>query len=49
MNFCFWPNNPSGNFEYENMSKNLAKILVDNPEFFLPENLSKVKLEYLKA
>ena len=34
MNFCFWPNNPSGVFEYEHMTKNLAKILEAQPEFF---------------
>ena len=27
MNFCFWPDNPAGQFEYENMTQNLAKIL----------------------
>ena len=29
MNFCFWPGNPSGNFEYEHMTKNLASILAN--------------------
>ena len=32
INFCFWPNNPAGNFEYEHMTKNLAKVLIDTPE-----------------
>jgi Potential Queuosine, Q, salvage protein family len=34
MNFCFWPGNPAGNFEYEHMTKNLAKILTETPKFF---------------
>ena len=27
INFCFWPNNPPGQFEYEHMTRNLEKIL----------------------
>ncbi len=48
MNFCFWPNNPAGNFEYEHMTKNLAKILDKNPDYFLPVNLAKTTDEFLK-
>ncbi len=49
MNFCFWPGNPAGNFEYEHMTKNLEKILQQTPDVFKPENLSKVTADYLKA
>jgi hypothetical protein len=31
MNFCFWPDNPSGEFEYENMTRNLETILNSDP------------------
>ena len=36
MNFCFWPDNPSGEFEYEHMTRNLEKLLNTQPEFFTP-------------
>jgi len=36
MNFCFWPNNPSGQFEYEHMTRNLEKVLDTEPDFFTP-------------
>ncbi len=49
MNFCFWPNNPSGNFEYEHMTKNLANILATQPEFFTPAYLSAVTASELKT
>jgi hypothetical protein len=49
MNFCFWPNNPAGNFEYEHMTKNLAKILDSNPDYFLPVNLAKTTAAFLKT
>ena len=49
MNFCFWPGNPAGNFEYEHMTKNLAKLLQATPELYLPENLGKVTGEFLKT
>lgn len=49
MNFCFWPGNPAGNFEYEHMTKALARILEKDPSWFLPENLSKnVAADFLK-
>jgi hypothetical protein len=48
MNFCFWPNNPAGNFEYENMTKNLAKVLDTNLDYFTAENLGKTTAEFLK-
>ncbi|TNV73753.1 hypothetical protein FGO68_gene10301 [Halteria grandinella] len=48
MNFCFWPGNPAGNFEYEHMTKNLAKILHSNPECFSAEMLSAMTPEWLK-
>jgi len=49
MNFCFWPNNPAGNFEYEHMTKNLAKVLDTNPEYFSPDNLAKTTSTFLKS
>jgi hypothetical protein len=48
MNFCFWPRNPPGQFEYEHMTKNLAKILDSDPSYFLSENLAKTTSEWLK-
>lgn len=42
MNFCFWPNNPSGEFEYIHITKNLEKVLDTEPEFFSLERLSQV-------
>ena len=47
MNFCFWPNNVAGEFEYEHMTKNLAKILSETPEYFTPEQLAKVEAKEL--
>lgn len=49
MNFCFWPGNPAGNFEYEHMTKNLAKLLDKTPELFLAKGLAGVTSEILKA
>lgn len=40
MNFCFWPGNPAGNFEYEHMTKNLAKVLDSQSEWFKAEKMS---------
>jgi hypothetical protein len=48
MNFCFWPRNPPGQYEYEHMTKNLAKVLDSNPSYFLPENLAKTTADWLK-
>ena len=31
MNFCFWPNNQSGKFEYDSMTRNLEKVLIKDP------------------
>ena len=42
INFCFWPNNPEGAFEYEHMSNNLETILDEDPEFFTPARLAAV-------
>jgi len=47
LNFCFWLNGITG-FEYENITKNLANIMDSDPEFFKPQNLSKVSAKYLK-
>lgn len=49
MNFCFWPGNPAGNFEYEHMTKNLAKILEGSPEWFTAKRLSSVSATELKS
>ena len=48
MNFCFWPNNPSGNFEYDSMTRNLEKILISDPEFFSASRLQHVTEDYLR-
>ena len=42
MNFCFWPDNVEGGFEYQNMTRNLEKILDNDPLFFTPARMSKV-------
>ena len=42
MNFCFWPDNPSGTFEYEHMTRNLEKLLDSEPAFFTPLRLATV-------
>ena len=42
MNFCFWPGDLApGEFEYEHMTKNLAKILVEDPKLFEAEAIYK--------
>lgn len=48
MNFCFWPENYSGVFEYENMTRNLEKILKTSPDFFTCDELAKVTSTFLK-
>ena len=49
MNFCFWPGNTSGGFEYDSMTRNLEKILKADPDFFTCQRLSQVNEDYLKA
>ena len=49
INFCFWPNNPSGQFEYEHMTRNLEKILNEDPEWFTPARLAVVTEEEIRA
>ena len=44
LNFCFWPGDFK--FEYENLTKNLAKLL--ETDFFKPENLMKVDAAFVK-
>lgn len=34
VNFCFWPRNPSGQFEYEHMTRGFERVLKETPEFF---------------
>ena len=48
MNFCFWPNNPSGVFEYEHITRNLEKLLINDPKFFTCPRLSVVTEEFLR-
>ena len=47
MNFCFWPDNPSGVFEYEHITKNLESLLMKDPDFFTCERLSRVDEKFL--
>ena len=47
MNFCFWPDNPSGVFEYEHITKNLETLLINDPEFFTCERLINVDESFL--
>jgi Potential Queuosine, Q, salvage protein family len=47
MNFCFWPGNPAGEFEYEHMTKNLAKIMEQEPHWFEAKHLSSVTKQQL--
>lgn len=47
MNFCFWPDNPSGVFEYEHITKNLEALLIKDPQFFTCERLLQVDEEFL--
>ena len=42
MNFCFWPDNTEGDFEYLNMTRNLEIILDKDPLFFTPARLVSV-------
>jgi hypothetical protein len=48
MNFCFWPENPSGVFEYDNMTRNLEKILISDPQFFTVDRLLEVTEPFLR-
>jgi hypothetical protein len=48
MNFCFWPDNPSGVFEYDSMTRNLEKILKNDPEFFTCQRLMAVDENFLR-
>ena len=48
MNFCFWPSNPAGNFEYDSMTRNLEKLLLKDPHFFTSERLTTVTEEFLR-
>lgn len=48
MNFCFWPENPSGVFEYDSMTRNLEKILIKDPQFFTVERLLQVDEAFLR-
>ena len=48
MNFCFWPNNPAGEFEYDSMTRNLEKVLINDKEFFTCARLINVTEEWLR-
>ena len=43
MNFCFWPGNIAGEYEYENMTRNLEYLLDNDPDFFTPQRFSTVQ------
>ena len=49
MNFCFWPDNPSGEFEYINITKNLEKVLDSEPEFFTIDRLTQVTEQEIRT
>ena len=49
MNFCFWPDNPSGDFEYENMTRNLENLLDNDPLFFTPSRFAGVSGQELQV
>lgn len=47
LNFCFWPyeeinNKPEEDFEYCNLVTNLVNLLKNEPDIFLPQNLSSL-------
>lgn len=52
MNFCFWPGQPKAKqplpeqktecFEYENISRNLETLLIEDPEFFTCQRLLQI-------
>ena len=48
INFCLWPDNPSGEFEYEHKARNLEKLLNEDPEFFTPERLAVVTEDFVR-
>ena len=48
INFCLWPDNPSGEFEYEHKARNLEKLLDSDPNFFTPSRLSEVTEEFVR-
>lgn len=48
INFCFWPSSPNGEFEYEHMTRNLEKILDEDPLFFTAQRLATVTEEAVR-
>ena len=48
LNFCFWPNNRAGEFEYEHMTRNLEKVLKEDSEFFTCSRLKAVQEDWLR-
>lgn len=48
MNFCFWPGNVAGEYEYENMTRNLEFVLDNDPDFFTPHRFATVKASELQ-
>jgi len=42
LNFCFWPLEQEHLIQYEDMTKALAQILEQDPEFFTPLRLSQI-------
>lgn len=47
LNFCFWPNQTTPGFEYDNMTTNLANILKTDPDFFTPKRLATVDQAFI--
>lgn len=49
LNFCFWPKEEEHQVQYEDMTKALAQILREEPEFFTSERLSLLTEQELRA
>lgn len=48
MNFCFWPGNQAGEYEYENMTRNLEYQLDNDPSFFTPQGFATVQASQIQ-
>ena len=59
MNFCFWPEEPKAKsplpeqktpcFEYENISRNIETLLIEDPQFFTCDRLLEIDEAVLNA
>ncbi|KAM3131683.1 hypothetical protein pb186bvf_016214 [Paramecium bursaria] len=45
MNFCFWPEE---GFEYENLAQLIKDKLINNPQYFQPEQFAKLEFNQFK-